>query len=133
MERLSHVCFNVKDLEKSIKFYMAIGMKHAFDFKSRNKKRFGVYLKSGKGTFVEMFQLDKKGKKQYKPNSNMHLCFQVRDINEVARMLKRKRIKQQDRFKWGEFGELIFVSDPDGNKVEFSYYSKKNPLLKHMK
>ncbi|MEI7904062.1 MAG: VOC family protein, partial [Candidatus Firestonebacteria bacterium] len=61
MERLAHVCLDVRNLEKSIRFYTAIGMKNAYDFKKGNKKRFGVYLKSGKGTFIEMFQLDKKG------------------------------------------------------------------------
>ena len=130
---LAHACINVRNLDKTIAFYKKLGLKVVFSFKTKEGKRFGAYMKAGKGTFMEMFQLDSAEALKYVPNRNIHLCFQVKDLKEAERTVKKKGLKIVNRISWGEYGSLFFLNDPDGNQLEFLQYFRKNPLLKHMK
>ncbi len=130
---LAHACLDVRNLEKSIAFYGKIGLKVAYKFKDREGKVFGVYVKAGKGTFLEMFRLDKKLLSKFRPAAYFHLCFQVNNLDTTAKLMRKNRIKIVKRIEWGSNGRLFFINDPDGNKLEFLQYLPKNPLLKFMK
>ena len=130
---LAHACLDVRSLEKSIIFYGKLDLKVVYKFKDKTGRDYGVYLKAGRGTFLEMFRLNKKLVRKFKPAGYFHLCFQVKNIEAAAKMMRRKRIKIIERIEWGGNGRLFFINDPDGNKLEFLQYLGKNPLLKQMK
>ncbi|GEM_PF-1581659 len=130
---LAHACLDVRNLEKSIAFYGKLGLKVVYKFKNKAGRVYGVYLKAGRGTFLEMFRLDKELARKFKPASYFHLCFQVKNLDAAAKQMRKHRIKIIKRIEWGGNGRLFFINDPDGNKLEFLQYLGKNPLLKHMK
>ncbi len=130
---LAHACLDVRNLEKSIAFYGKLGMKVVYNFRDKEGRVFGVYLKAGNGTFLEMFRLDKALVGKFKPATYFHLCFQVKNLDAAAKLMRKNRIKIVRRIEWDGNGRLFFVNDPDGNKLEFLQYLAKNPLLKHLK
>ncbi len=130
---LAHACLDVRNLNRSIAFYSKIGLKVVYEFKNEAGEVFGVYMKAGRGTFIEMFRLDPKLAKKFKPAGYFHLCFQVKNAKTAEKNAIENGIKISRRIRWGANGRLFFVKDPDGNKIEFLEYLRQNPLLKHMK
>jgi len=130
---LAHACIDVRCLRESIVFYSKIGLKTVYEFKDTSGKVFGVYMKAGRGTFIEMFQVDIKLIKKFKASDYFHLCFQVKNLKAAESSARKNRIKITKRISWGKNGKLLFIKDPDGNTIELLQYLKENPLLKHMK
>ena len=57
IKSVAHVCLRVQDLDTALDFYEnKLGLERAFDFVNDKGKRFGVYLRVGERSFIELFE-----------------------------------------------------------------------------
>jgi catechol 2,3-dioxygenase-like lactoylglutathione lyase family enzyme len=126
---VAHVCFRVKNLEASLRFYRdALGLKEAFDFKDEKGRRFGIYLHAGYRTFIELFE---EPTVQPTPGnaSFQHICLEVDNIHSAVAALKTRGIAfapfkdGSDIFLAGDNSYQAWLADPDGNRIELHQYT----------
>ena len=128
----AHICFNVLDLEKSIKFYSgALGFKHGFDFINDKGVRFGVYLHIGGRNFIELFE--NKDVLPAKDTSYKHFCLEVDNLEETVKELNSKNIATTPIKLGSDNSYQSWLEDPDGNKIELHYYTPKSKQLPSIK
>ena len=127
---LSHVAFEVKDMDRSVAFYCgALGFRDAFDLPDENGNPYIKYLKICDGQFLELFY---HGSGQPSEGSYSHLCLETEDIFALAERLKKhnvpfdKEIIQSQRTKNYQF----WIHDPDGNRIEFLQLDPESPQKK---
>lgn len=118
---IGHVAYVVKDLEESLHFYCDIlGFEELFTMKDDQGDPVLTYLKVQRNQFIELFPAQKGDKKQSARIGYGHLCLEVEDINEIARVMKEKGIKMDVEPKKGNDGNFqCWIHDPDGNRIEF--------------
>jgi glyoxylase I family protein len=129
---IAHVCYSVKDLDRSLKFYCdGLGLPLAFDFKDKEGKRFGVYLHAGHRTFIEIF------KGEPGPHSDKaslgHICLEVDNLEKTVAEIRKKGIQATDPFFADDNAWQSWITDPDGNRIELHYYTPESwqtPSLK---
>jgi catechol 2,3-dioxygenase-like lactoylglutathione lyase family enzyme len=122
---IAHACFVVKDLERSIAFYRdQLGLSQAFDFKDETGRRFGLYLKAGGRTFIELFtgETAVKAEKQ----SFRHICLEVDDIQATVGELRARGVKVGEITLGSDQSYQAWFSDPDGNEFELHQYTPKS-------
>lgn len=128
---IAHVCFTVRDLEASVRFYRdALGLRPAFDFINDKGARFGAYLHAGQRTFVELFQ-GEVGEAPAKP-SYRHFCLEVDDIEATVADLKARGVEVSPPKLGSDRSWQAWLADPDGNRIELHAYtaqSKQGPAL----
>lgn len=125
IKAMAHVCFTVTDLDRSLKFYCdGLGLKHAFDFKNEQGRRFGVYLHVGHRSFVELFE--GKLAQGALPPSFRHICLEVDDIQETVKTLKARGIQVGDIKMGSDQSWQAWLADPDGNNIELHQYTPKS-------
>ncbi len=127
---IGHLAFTVENMKRSLEFYCdLLGFKHAFSIQDDNGKPWIEYVKVGTGQFIELFYGSKN--KAEADSSHIgfhHLCLEVTDIEKIANQLKGKGIKLDSEPKRGKDDNLqCWVSDPDGNPIEFMEISKTSP------
>ncbi len=129
---IAHACFVVKDLERSIAFYRdKLGLTPAFDFKDEKGRRFGLYLKAGGRTFIELFQgevADRAEKQSFR-----HICLEVDDIQATVKELRGRGVAVGEIKLGGDESYQAWFSDPEGNEFELHQYTPKSwqaPWLK---
>lgn len=118
---LAHVCLNVKDLNRSISFYLKLGLKTKFQF-TRNGSPYGAYLQIGKNSFIEIFE-----NKQLETPVNtglVHFCLETAHIDTLVEMLKKESIASTPKKKGCDNTWQIWLKDPDGNNFEVHQYTK---------
>jgi len=126
---LAHVCFTVKDLDASVAFYQGtLGLGHAFDFINDEGERFGVYLKLGGRTFLELF----KGEPSDGAGSFQHLCLEVADIHAAVADLRAAGIEVTDAVLGCDHSWQAWLSDPDGNRIELHAYTSESWQAPHL-
>jgi len=129
---LSHVCFTVGDLERSIEFYRdKLGLRIAFDFKDNDGNLQGIYFHAGERTFIELF----KGKPKTAPDdaSFRHICLEVKDIRETARSLREAGVEVSEP-KLGIDGSMqAWLKDPDENLIELHQFLPGSRQAKALK
>jgi len=113
---VSHVCYVVGDIERSIAFYRdALGLRVAFDFCKPGAARHGVYLHAGERTFIELFAGEPATVRQ--DASFRHVCLEVDDIEAMLQALKQHGVEVSEP-KMGEDNSLqAWLKDPDGNAI----------------
>lgn len=130
---ISHIALKVENMEKSLHFYCDIlGFEHAFDIKDENNQPWIEYIKVGTGQFIELFH-DGKTKQEEVPDKIGvdHICFEVSDIEEIARDLKSKGIKLDVEPKKGlDNNYQCWLKDPDGTRIELMQIQKDSPHWK---
>lgn len=119
---VSHVCYNVSDLERSIVFYRdTLGMPVAFDFFKPGAARHGVYLHAGERTFIELFAGEVGP-----PSANAsfrHVCLEVEDIEATVGEIRKSGVEVSEP-KMGEDGSYqAWIKDPDGNSIELHQFA----------
>jgi lactoylglutathione lyase len=128
---LAHVCFVVRDLDTSLKFYRdKLGLRPAFDFVNDRGERFGAYLHIGARSFLELFQGELCPAAE--GQSYQHLCLEVDDIEATASELQRRGVETTPVKMGSDNSWQAWLSDPDGNQVELHGYtgdSKQGPWL----
>jgi len=121
----AHVYFIVGDLDRSLRFYCdGLGLKHAFDFRDKNGKRTGVYIKAGGRNFIELFQGEVKADNAGR--SFAHICMEVDDIEKTAAELKSKGIEVGPVSLGMDQSWQAWLADPDGNRIELHCYTPKS-------
>jgi catechol 2,3-dioxygenase-like lactoylglutathione lyase family enzyme len=129
---MAHVCFVVKDLEKSIAFYRdKLGLTPAFDFINDKGERFGIYLHVSGRQFIELFV----GQPQPASpgQSYKHLCLEVDDFDGTVAELQRRGVEVTGVKLGIDQSWQAWIADPDGNRMELHGYtaqSRQAPWLK---
>ena len=129
---IAQACFVVTDLERSIRFYRdGLGLVPAFDFKKEDGRRYGLYLKAGGRTFIELFE----GKVDAKPEggSFRHVCLEVDDIAKTAQELRSRGVEVGETKLGSDHSWQAWLEDPDGNKIELHQYNPDSKQLKAFK
>jgi predicted lactoylglutathione lyase len=95
---LAHVCLNVKDLNRSLQYYIKLGFKPKFQF-TPNGSLYGVYLHVGKNNYIEMFEnkeMDTPSVNTVLHTSVLLLKISIRLLRcqkkEISSILKRKGV-----------------------------------------
>lgn len=128
---LSHACFTVSDLAKSVEFYRdGLGLEHAFDLSIPSANLEGVYLRVGARTFIELFQ----GDPQPTPPgvSYKHICLEVDDIQRTVAELKERGVAVGDISLGKDQSYQAWITDPDGNRIELHQFTAESLQVKAM-
>ena len=127
---LSHVCIKVKDLNKTIYFYTKVlGFKVVHRFKNKKKNLYGVFLKTGKSTFLEIFKTKHCSTRL---KNNFHICFEVKWIKSLASRLHQRGYKTKICRGRTDNTLLLFIKDPDNYKIEFHEFDKASAFYKYL-
>ena len=124
--RIAHAAFTVSDMDKALEFYCGVlGFTKAFVLNDANGNPWINYIKISDGQFIELFY----GKPTRVGNqSYAHLCLEVDDIHAVADAIKVKGLRLDVKPNQGkDLNWQCWVSDPDGNKIEFMQLSDNSP------
>jgi len=122
IERLDHLVLTVTDLERTIRFYTALGMRHEMFGEGRHSLRFGT-------SKINLHQVDRtfEPKAAVPTPGSADLCFIVDvAVDEVRRRLEAEGIPivEGPAARTGALGAIVshYVRDPDDNLVELSVY-----------
>ena len=129
---LAHVCFTVRDLEVSERFYRdTLGLRPAFDFVDEQGRRFGTYLHVGGRSFLELFQ-GSVGEPPSRP-SYQHFCLEVEDVPAAVSALRARGVEVTDATLGSDQSWQAWLSDPDGNRIELHGYTADSKQLLALK
>ena len=129
---LSHACFVVADLERSLAFYRdRLGMPVAFEFRSAEGKLTGVYLHVGARTFVELFQ--GKPEPTAQNASYKHICLEVDEIEATVAELTRRGVEVTGKKLGSDNSWQAWLTDPDGNRLELHAFTPKSKQVDALK
>lgn len=124
--KFAHVCINTIDLNKSINFYENIlGFTKKFFFKKKDKY-IGVYLEICSGNYIEIFL---KEDNKVINTGITHFCIEVNNIDELIEKLKQNKINFSDKTLGADQSYQIWLTDPDGNKIEIHQYTQNSSQL----
>ncbi|HEY5586801.1 MAG TPA: VOC family protein [Ruminiclostridium sp.] len=132
-KRIGHTAFTVENMENSLHFYCdVLGIKKVFELKEPNTGApWIVYLKVTDGQFIELFYGGNK-KNQWDSSTigYNHICLEVENIQEIANSIKSKGATLDSEPKQGiDFNWQCWISDPDGNRIEFMQLDPKSPHM----
>ena len=125
---LSHICFQVEDLEKSTTFFHALlGYDEPF---KRSKDASGfetAYFKINDRQYVELHG----GLKGDREDAWAHLAYETTDAEAMRRFLAGKGVAVPDKITTDAIGNLCFtVRDFEGRLLEFTQYLPGSLLMK---
>jgi len=131
IQYLSHVAYNVHDMEKSFAFYCDIlGFTRAFSA-ARNDKPWIEYIKVAKDRFIELFYPDPGMDFATDLTSYHHLCLSIPDIWAAEKALDAAGWPVDIRPKQGgDKNWQMWTKDPDGNKIELMQMDPESPQAK---
>lgn len=113
VDDIHHVSLNVSDTERSLGFYRdVLGLielpRPDFGFG-------GAWLDAGHGRQIHLIEADVPA------DLGQHMAFQVADIDAAVTILRARGVEVADPRPVGDTPILqTFVSDPDGNRIEFT-------------
>ncbi|HTE21602.1 MAG TPA: VOC family protein [Candidatus Limnocylindria bacterium] len=121
-----HIAISVRNLKKSLAFYMALGYKQVHRYDEDDKTN--VHLKLG-NSFIEMFaykQNQTKPPVDYEYANNLseigvkHIALGTDDVDAALADLKEKGLADETTKinAWLDVS-FFFIKDPDGVWVEF--------------
>ena len=128
---LAHTCYIVRDLDAALDFYVdKLGLEPAFDFINEEGKRFGVYIKVGDRSFIELFV----GTPEFTTNrgSYQHLCLEVEDLPATVEALRTKGVDASEPFLGSDNTWQSWITDPEGNRIELHCYTEASKQLPHL-
>ncbi|HEY3397739.1 MAG TPA: VOC family protein [Armatimonadota bacterium] len=129
---LAHVCFVVRDLDRSVAFYSdALGLAPAFDFINDEGARFGVYLHIGGRSFLEMFVGEPNPRVE--GQSYAHICLEVEDVAATVADLRARGIEVTDAVLGSDQSWQAWLKDPDGNPLELHGYTAESWQAPHLR
>lgn len=123
---ISHVAFDVADMEKSVDFYCGVlGFQDAFELKDEAGNQWIRYIKVAENQFIELFY-NRKGENLI--GSYSHICLEVKDIFEIADHLKANKIVlDSEPTQAADKNWQCWAKDPDGNRIEFMQMNPESP------
>ncbi|MDE0591574.1 VOC family protein [Halocynthiibacter sp. C4] len=115
--KIIHAALPVSDMATARSFYIKLGLKPKFERHDPDTGEHLLQLACSDGSFVELIRTSEK---QPHPQCQ-HLGFQVSDIHTAHEALSKSGIPPQTEPNRGASGvDWFFVSDPDGNQLEFT-------------
>ena len=123
---IGHVAIRVKDIERSLDFYVGkLGFRELFRL-DRDDRLWIVYLRVTDSQFIELFP-DAIGDRS--PPAEAiglnHLCLECDDIDGMLDEIAAKGIALYRPKKMGADNNLqAWIEDPDGNRIELMQMSK---------
>jgi lactoylglutathione lyase len=116
-----HLALKVRDLEKSVAFYEALGFPEFLRLTKEDGAAWIVYIMFDDNLYLELFPGGTERVDQNATGTN-HLCLTVDDIEATARHLASVGIpltSPLDPAKRGvDNNRGMWVEDPDGNRIE---------------
>lgn len=128
---LAHVCFLTADLDRAVAFYRdQLGLPVAFEFKRDDGTRYGVYLKLGRRTFIEIFsgELGPRADRQ----TYRHICLEVDDVPRTVEELRGRGLQVGDAKLGLDQSWQAWLADPDGNPIELHGYTARSWQAPHL-
>jgi len=124
---LSHVGFQVNDLERSRMYYRAIlGYEEPFRVKKGGSGAETAYFKINDRQFVEL----QTGLAQDGVDTFVHIAYEVSDAEGMRQYLAGKDVAVPARTEKDALGHWYFtVADSLGNRVEFVQYTPESLVL----
>lgn len=123
IDRLDHLVLTVADIDRTVRFYGALGMRHEVFGDGRHSMRFGT-------SKINLHQVDRtfEPKAASPTPGSADLCFIVDvEIEEVRLRLEEGGIAVVEGpvARTGALGSIVsyYVRDPDDNLVELSVYT----------
>ena len=117
---IGHVAIRVKDVERTLAFYVEkLGFKEMFRLE-REEKLWIVYLRITDTQFLEVFP-DAIGDRapEREANGLNHVCLEVTDIDDAIAELVRAGVALAREKQLGADGNFqAWIEDPDGNRIE---------------
>ena len=127
LERISHTCIAVNDLDRSVAFYRDIvGCEVGAELDYGTVKC--IPLRAGGDTLELMKVLNPEGKKLQRPLEagdvgTVHICFQVDNIEEHAQKVKDSGAEVTSDLRDMTVGSTVirtfYFRDPDGYALQF--------------
>ena len=119
---IGHVALKVKDLDKSLAFYIEkMGFSEMLRLNRDDGRVWLVYLRITDDQYLEIFP-DAVQDSAPGPETNgiNHFCLIVEDIENIIRQLSEKDIALHLPLKTGaDNNRQAWIRDPDGNRIEF--------------
>lgn len=124
---LGHTAFSCHDLDASLVFYAKLGIHESFRLVHDDGRVRLIYLHVSGDRFLELFpggpQLGSDQNTSFK-----HICLLTDDIETLVGKLKTAGITIDREVSQGLDANLqAWVSDPDGNAIEFMQISPESP------
>jgi lysophospholipase L1-like esterase/catechol 2,3-dioxygenase-like lactoylglutathione lyase family enzyme len=118
---LGHAAIRVKDLSKTLAFYIdGLGLTESFRLANDKGQVNLLFLRVNDNNWIEVFPgANEDAKVSNKAAGIVHLCLLVDDINAHLKRLRDKGYKVPEQATLGRTGSLrTAFSDPDGNQIE---------------
>ncbi len=126
IKSIGHVAIRVKDIKKSLDFYVnKLGLAEMFRL-NRDGKLWIVYLRLTDTQFIELFP-DAVGDRAPKEDTVglNHVCLECDDIDLVLKQIAAKGIPLFRPKKLGADNNYqAWIEDPDGNRIELMQMGK---------
>jgi lactoylglutathione lyase len=124
---LAHTAFGCHDVDTSLAFYSKLGIHESFRLVHDDGRVRLVYLHISGDRFLELFPGGPQpGSEQN--TSFRHICLLTDDIETLVSELKSAGITIDREVSQGLDANLqAWVSDPDGNAIEFMQISTESP------
>ncbi len=124
---LGHPAFAAHDVERSLDFYVLLGIRESFRLHHEDGSLMLVYLHVAGDRFIEVFpggpppDPDRRG-------SFMHLCLLTDDIDAVVEHLRENGAPiDQEPIVGLDHNWQAWTRDPDGNEIELMQLSEESP------
>lgn len=132
IKRLSHISLSSRDLAATERFYCdLLGFKVVHEFRNPAGERYGFFLYSGDGSFMEFFQKPDAGGEE---GLFRHVCFETDDIEAFAAKVRAYGIGDIT-VKRGRTDRVLqfFFYDPDGTQIEIQQHDAESVLKPYTK
>lgn len=125
--RIAHVCMNTPNLRNALRFYVdGLGFRKKFDFVDKQGLVFGAYLEISPGSYLEFFE-NAQGKSVN--TGIIHFCLETDDIDGLRARLQAAGISSTDKKLGADHSWQTWVTDPDGNRIEFHQYTSESSQI----
>ena len=118
---LAHVAIKVKDLDRSLDFYVnKLGFPEMMRLNHPDGRIWLVYLRITDDQYLEVFP-EAVGDRAPGRDANgvNHICLSVDDIDSVVAQIKAAGIPLTADKKMGaDYNYQAWIEDPDGNRIE---------------
>ena len=137
---IAHTAFNVKDMEKSVKFYEDVfGFTKAFEMiNPEDNSPWIVYMHAGRDQFLELFYGGVNKVEHHEGDIGFsHICLEVEDIHAAAKAVTDHGAPLDVPVQFGlDNNWQCWTHDPDGNRIELMQMgedSLQNNFIKSLK
>lgn len=135
LKRIAHAALRVSDMDRALKFYCdGLGMKRKFSLRDRQGRPWIEYLEIVPCEFLELFY-DNCSQSPQRKNPNrlgiLHLAIEVDNMEQHRQELINNGIQPDGEIKMqGDHTYQLWVTDPDGNRIEFMQYTDESLQLR---